>query len=58
LLKSVPHEKGGYCTACFTGRYPLPPEDTMHKLEPGSKNGQAGGAAVSAKAEPKLKSNF
>jgi amidophosphoribosyltransferase len=58
LLKSVPHEKGGYCTACFTGRYPLPPEDAMYKLEPGSKNGQAGGAAVSAKAEPKLKSNF
>jgi amidophosphoribosyltransferase len=31
LLKSVPHEKGGYCTACFTGRYPLPPEEAMHK---------------------------
>lgn len=31
LLKSVPHEKGGYCTACFTGRYPLPPEDVMSK---------------------------
>ncbi|MCG3119954.1 MAG: Amidophosphoribosyltransferase [bacterium] len=39
LLKSVPHEKGGYCTACFTGRYPLPPDEVMHKLEPGSKNG-------------------
>ena len=31
LLKSVPHEKGGYCTACFTGCYPLPPEDVMSK---------------------------
>ncbi|MGH7451311.1 MAG: amidophosphoribosyltransferase, partial [bacterium] len=31
LLKSVPHEKGGYCTACFTGKYPIPPEEIMHK---------------------------
>ncbi len=31
LLKSVPHEKGGYCTACFTGRYPLPPEEVVMK---------------------------
>jgi amidophosphoribosyltransferase len=31
LLKSVPHEKGGYCTACFTGKYPLPPEEVMFK---------------------------
>lgn len=53
LLKSVPHEKGGYCTACFTGRYPLPPEETMHKLERGSRNGQADGATVLAKAEQK-----
>jgi amidophosphoribosyltransferase len=32
LLKSVPHEKGGYCVACFTGCYPLPPEEAMGKL--------------------------
>jgi amidophosphoribosyltransferase len=31
LLKSVPHEKGGYCTACFTGKYPLPLEEIMQK---------------------------
>ncbi len=31
LLKSVPHEKGGYCTACFTGKYPIPPEEVMLK---------------------------
>jgi amidophosphoribosyltransferase len=31
LLKSVPHEKGGYCTACFTGNYPIPPEEVMLK---------------------------
>ncbi len=31
LLKSVPHEKGGYCTACFTGKYPIPPEEIMLK---------------------------
>jgi amidophosphoribosyltransferase len=51
LLKSVPHEKGGYCTACFTGRYPLPPEDVMRKFEHDANNGQNDGAAVVAKAE-------
>lgn len=36
LLGAVPHEKGGYCTACFTGEYPVPPEEGMdkHQLEP------------------------
>jgi len=53
LLKSVPHEKGGYCTACFTGRYPLPPEEVMHKLEQGSKNGQRNKAAVVVNDEQK-----
>lgn len=40
LLKSVPHEKGGYCTACFTGRYPIPPEEVMHKHAHDSNNGR------------------
>ncbi len=26
LLKSVSHDKGGYCTACFSGDYPILPE--------------------------------
>jgi len=40
LLKSVPHEKGGYCTACFTGKYPLIPEDLMDKFSYEHANGQ------------------
>lgn len=40
LLKSVPHEKGGYCTACFNGQYPLIPEDLMDKFAMDDKNGQ------------------
>jgi amidophosphoribosyltransferase len=39
LLKSVPHEKGGYCTACFTGKYPLVPEDLMDKFSYERANG-------------------
>lgn len=31
LLSSVPHDKGGYCTACFTGEYPLVPEELIDK---------------------------
>jgi len=49
LLKSVPHEKGGYCTACFTGRYPLPPEEVMYKLTHGSNNGHIDEASVKDK---------
>ncbi|MGH7493989.1 MAG: amidophosphoribosyltransferase [bacterium] len=41
LLKSVPHEKGGYCTACFTGKYPLMPEDLMDKFSYERTNGHA-----------------
>lgn len=41
LLKSVPHEKGGYCTACFTGNYPLIPEDLMDKFALEHANGRA-----------------
>jgi amidophosphoribosyltransferase len=41
LLKSVPREKGGYCTACFTGQYPIPPEEVMHKYAHDSNNGRA-----------------
>ncbi len=46
LLKSVPHEKGGYCTACFTGKYPLPPEEIVHKHAHDSKNGHIDETAV------------
>ncbi len=31
LLKSVTHDDGGYCTACFTGDYPLPVEEDYNK---------------------------
>ncbi len=31
LLKSVSHDEGGYCTACFTGDYPLPIEEDYRK---------------------------
>jgi amidophosphoribosyltransferase len=41
LLKSVPHDKGGYCTACFTGKYPLVPEDLMDKFSYERANGHA-----------------
>jgi amidophosphoribosyltransferase len=27
LLGAVPQEDGGYCTACFDGKYPIPPEN-------------------------------
>jgi amidophosphoribosyltransferase len=40
LLKSVPQEKGGYCTACFTGQYPIPPEEVMRKYAHDSDNGK------------------
>ncbi len=33
LLAAVPHEKGGYCTACFTGQYPVPPEAGIDKYQ-------------------------
>ncbi|MCL5992067.1 MAG: amidophosphoribosyltransferase, partial [Bacteroidetes bacterium] len=33
LLESVPQDKGvGYCTACFTGKYPVPIDENHHKL--------------------------
>ncbi len=32
LILSAPHDPGvGYCTACFTGDYPLPAESELHK---------------------------
>ncbi|MDZ7373261.1 MAG: amidophosphoribosyltransferase [candidate division KSB1 bacterium] len=33
LLGAVPHDKGGYCTACFTGEYPVPPEAGIDKYQ-------------------------
>lgn len=33
LLESVPSECGGYCTACFTGDYPIPVEKTISKYQ-------------------------
>jgi amidophosphoribosyltransferase len=26
-------QKRGFCTACFTGQYPIPPEEGMTKLQ-------------------------
>lgn len=33
LLNSVPQERGGYCTACFSGNYPMPCEEKFEKLK-------------------------
>ncbi|MDZ7315223.1 MAG: amidophosphoribosyltransferase [candidate division KSB1 bacterium] len=33
LLDSVPMEDGGYCTACFTGDYPIPVEENIGKYQ-------------------------
>jgi amidophosphoribosyltransferase len=34
LLASAPHEKGeGYCTACFSGKYPVPIDRNQSKDE-------------------------
>jgi len=33
LLASVPHERGGYCTACFSGDYPIIPHNKIEKLQ-------------------------
>jgi len=32
LLKAVEGEPTGYCTACFTGNYPMPVQLEMDKL--------------------------
>ena len=33
LLKSVPKEQGGFCTACFSGEYPIPIENNIGKFQ-------------------------
>ncbi len=33
LLSSVSHEEGGFCTACFTGDYPIKIEETINKFQ-------------------------
>jgi amidophosphoribosyltransferase len=33
LLNSVPHEKGDYCTACFSGNYPIIPMNKIEKMQ-------------------------
>ncbi len=33
LLDSVSHKNGGYCTACFTGDYPIPIEEKIGKFQ-------------------------
>jgi len=33
LLESVDHNDGGYCTACFTGDYPIPIEGKVGKYQ-------------------------
>jgi len=40
LLSAVPHDKGGYCTACFTGEYPIMPEELMDKHAHDDTNGK------------------
>jgi amidophosphoribosyltransferase len=40
LLSAVPNDKGGYCTACFTGEYPIMPEELMDKLSHDDTNGK------------------
>jgi amidophosphoribosyltransferase len=39
LLDSVPHELGGYCTACFSGHYPILVENNIGKFQH-EKNGE------------------
>lgn len=51
LLKSVPHEKGGYCTACFTGEYPVVPEEMMDKFSHEHRNGHAATPLLSNQTE-------
>ena len=33
MLDSVPHDKGGYCTACFDADYPMKIENELNKLQ-------------------------
>ena len=33
LLESVPRDQGGYCTACFSGDYPIPLEKDIGKFQ-------------------------
>jgi amidophosphoribosyltransferase len=33
LMNSVSHEEGGYCTACFTGQYPIEIEEKIGKFQ-------------------------
>ncbi|RPH95466.1 MAG: amidophosphoribosyltransferase [Calditrichaeota bacterium] len=33
LLDSVPHEESGYCTACFSGQYPIAVEEQIGKFQ-------------------------
>jgi amidophosphoribosyltransferase len=33
LLSSVPQDKGGYCTACFSGDYPIVPDGKVEKFQ-------------------------
>lgn len=33
LMDSVPQDEGGYCSACFTGSYPIPIEEQIGKFQ-------------------------
>ena len=33
MLASVPQDRGGYCTACFDGKYPMEVQEEVHKLQ-------------------------
>ena len=47
LLAAVPQDKGGYCTACFTGEYPIIPEELMDKHSHDDNNGKMAGTVTS-----------
>lgn len=51
LLSSVPQDKAGYCTACFTGEYPLLPEELMDKHACDDSNGKSDSAVSPAAAK-------
>ncbi len=33
MVSAVSEDQKGFCTACFTGKYPLPPEEGINKLQ-------------------------
>lgn len=52
LLNSVPQDRGGYCTACFTGEYPIIPEKIRSKHDM-----ESNGVVEKEQQEPALQFN-